>query len=93
MRMRVLLSATMQVQSWAGMRMPLKPSWLVHLCVRLSVQALVSVTMSMCLVRAQESGTLVERTVVKVLLGAPEAASRLLLEAEQAAADAGRPAR
>ena len=33
----------------------------------------------------QEADTLVERVVVKVLLGAPEAATRLLLEAEQAA--------
>ena len=40
----------------------------------------------------QAADTLVERTVVKVLLGAPEAATRLVLEAEQASApDAGRP--
>ena len=41
----------------------------------------------------QDTDTVVEQTVVKVLLGAPEAATRLLLEAEQAAAAPARSGR
>lgn len=43
--------------------------------------------------REQGTDTAVEHVVVKVLLGAPEAATRLLLEAEQAAAAPGRSGR